>query len=194
MNTLSTALLIGLGGSFAVVWITNIMGARLEAYFQRVSLIWAQWPQRVFMTVGIIAFSLIAINYYSINTYGRDIFVMLEDLPLIKELADPARWFFRQLGSDVRTTWGIITEAPENTPLIFILFIVMMEWIFMSIFEAGLIQKLIVTIVTVIVLGFLFQDNFSEGTPRTLDLYDITYQMEELPESIWGLKTKAFLS
>ena len=187
MDALSTALLIGLGGSFGVVWITNIMGARLEAYFQKVSLIWAQWPQRIFMTVGIITFTLVAIDYYSIQTYETDIFDYVENLPLIKGLAEPARWFFRTLGAELGITWGIIMDAPKNTPLIFIITLMIVGWILMSIFDVPLLQKLIAAAVIAITMGFLLQNNFKDNYSnrnRNLDVFDISYNIPQKEERV----------
>ena len=67
VDPLSVAILIGMGGSFITVWMTNQLGGRMEAYVQRVSHSWVQLPQRIMMVVGIVGFNFLALNYFKIK-------------------------------------------------------------------------------------------------------------------------------
>lgn len=184
MSALSVALLIGLGGSFLTVWFTNLIGGRLEVTVQQLSHTWIQWPQRVFMTLGIFIFTLIALNYYFVETFDQDIFTLLRKMPLINQLEEPLRWFFSEIGAEIEYLWKATLEAPKNTPLLAIVFTMLTLYIFMSLFGVNVLQKVLISVVLCITLYILWRGNFKErSAPIDQDFYTPISQISSFPNS-----------
>ena len=172
MEPLSIALIIGLGGSFLTVWLTNIIGGRLEVSVQQLSHTWVQWPQRVFMTCGILLFTMIALNYYFIQTYDQDIFTLLRRMPLINQLEEPLRWFFNEMSAELKYVWEAVLESPKTTPLLLIVTVLFWQYIFLSLFGVNVLQKLLITFLAGFALYFLMRNNFkTDRTRGTNDFY-----------------------
>ena len=166
MEPLSVALIIGLGGSFLTVWLTNLIGGRLEVTVQQLSHTWVQWPQRVFMTFGIILFTLVALNYYFVAEYDQDIFTLLRRMPLINQLEEPLRWFFSEIGAELKYVWAALIESPKTTPMLLIVTVLFWQYVFLSLFGVKVLQKLLITFLAGFALYFLMRNNFKTGRTR----------------------------
>ncbi|NRB50702.1 MAG: hypothetical protein HRU41_23740 [Saprospiraceae bacterium] len=166
VDPLSVAILIGMGGSFITVWMTNQLGGRMEAYVQRVSHSWVQLPQRIMMVVGIVGFNFLALNYFMIKEYDKDLFKVLENLPAIPE---PIKWFFRQLSTEFRSIISLLSDIPQIAPLFFSLGIIFFGYLLLGLFGLGRMQKWVVSIIVFFGLMFLFKDNFANVERRSQD-------------------------
>ena len=156
------AVIIALVGGFFTVLIANRLGGQLEGIVQRLSHQWVQWPQRIFMGVGICSFVLIAINFYYVRTTGTNVFTIISELPIFQSIPEPIRWFFRHLGAEFGVLMEMFVEAPERTPLLLMMFILFFLYIFMTLFGAKWTQKLLAVVVVGFLLMFLFNDNFKK--------------------------------
>lgn len=166
VDPLSVAILIGMGGSFITVWMTNQLGGRMEAYVQRVSHSWVQLPQRIMMVVGIVGCNFLALNYFMIKEYNKDLFKVLENLPAIPE---PIKWFFRQLSTEFRSIISLLSDIPQIAPLFFSIGIIFFGYLLLGLFGLGRMQKWVVSIIVFFGLMFLFKDNFDNVERRSQD-------------------------
>ncbi len=154
------AIIIALVGGFFTVLIANRLGGQLEGIVQKMSHQWVQWPQRIFMGVGILTFVLIAINFYYVRTEGTNIFTVISEWSFFQRVPEPVRWFFSHLGAEFQVVIDIIKESPQRTPLILILTVLFFLYIFMTLLGAKWTQKLIAVAALGFILVFLFNDNF----------------------------------
>lgn len=166
VDPLSVAILIGMGGSFITVWMTNQLGGRMEAYVQRVSHSWVQLPQRIMMVVGIVGCNFLALNYFMIKEYDKDLFKVLENLPAIPE---PIKWFFRQLSTEFRSIISLMSDIPQIAPLFFTLSIIFFGYLILGLFGLGRMQKWIVSIIVFFALIFMFKENFAKAERKSQD-------------------------
>lgn len=166
VDPLSVAILIGMGGSFITVWMTNQLGGRMEAWVHKVSQNWIQVPQRIMMVIGIVGFNFLALNFFMIKEYDKDLFKVLENLPAIPE---PVKWFFRQLSVEFRSIASLMADIPQIAPLFFTLFVILFGYILLSLFGLGKMQKWIVSIILFFALIFLFKDNFAKAERKSQD-------------------------
>ncbi len=166
VDPLSVAILIGMGGSFITVWLTNQLGGRMEAYVQRVSHSWVQLPQRIMMVVGIVGCNFMALNFYMIKEYDKDLFKVLENLPAIPE---PVKWFFRQLSAEFRSIVSLMADIPEIAPLFFTLTIILFCFIILGLFGMSRMQKWIISLIVFFALIFMFKENFAKAERKQQD-------------------------
>ncbi len=168
MDPFSVALIIGLGGSFLTVWLVNLIGGRLEVKVQQLSHQWMQWPQRAAMFLGVLTCAGLAINYYYWKTYGTDIFDLFKDLPLLRELVKPLRWFFNQLGNEFAL---LFTVLPQQMPLLTMVIILLIALIILSLFGVKGVQRWIFILILGIMLLFLLQSGFRKAKPNDRNLF-----------------------
>ena len=163
METLSIALIIGLGGSFLTALIVNSMGARLESRVQNLSHKWMQLPQRIAIYSGIIMFSAAGLNYYLYQTYQKDLFHFLENIPFLRELARPLRWFLHQVGHEVQAFYHFL---PLEMPLLTTLIVLLVAMVLFSAFGMKGLQKWFMIAITAVILVFLLQEGFSKAAAK----------------------------
>lgn len=166
VDPLSVAILIGMGGSFITVWLTNQVGGRMESYVQRVSHSWVQLPQRIMMVVGIVGCNFMALNFYMIKEYDKDLFKVLENLPAIPE---PVKWFFRQLSAEFRSLVSMMAEIPQVAPLFFTLTIIFFTFLLLGLFGMSRLQKWIISLIVFFALVFMFKDNYAKAERKQQD-------------------------
>ncbi len=165
MEALLIALIIGLGGSFMTALLVNSMGARLESKVQKLSHSWMQWPQRVVIYSGITLFSAAGLNYYLYQTYQKDLFHFLEDIPFLRELAQPIRWFLHQVGDEIQS---FVHFLPQEMPLMTTLTVLLVALILFSSFGVRGLQKWFLLAVVGFILVFLMQDGFHKATTEEI--------------------------
>lgn len=166
VDPLSVAILIGMGGSFITVWLTNQLGGRMEAWVHQVSQSWVQVPQRIMIVTGIVSCNFLALNFYMIKEYDKDLFKVLENLPAIPE---PVKWFFRQLSLEFRSVASLMADIPQIAPLFFTLFLIIVGYLLLGFFGMDRMQKWIISLILFFALIFLFKDNFEKAERKSRD-------------------------
>ena len=187
MEALLIGLIIGLGGSFLTALTVNSMGARLESKVQNLSHRWMQWPQRLAIYTGITVFTAAGLNYYLYQTYGKDLFHFLENIPLLREMAQPLRWFLREIGVEVQAFYEFL---PMNMPLLTTLLVLLFALVLFSSFGFRGLQRWLLLGAVAFLMIVLLQEGFTRAASasshdtRQNDEYRRYRQGEDLRESM----------
>ena len=176
MEALLIALIIGLGGSFLTALTVNSMGARLESRVQNLSHKWMQWPQRLAIYTGITVFSAAGLNYYLHQTYQKDLFYFLENIPLLRELAAPLRWFLHEIGVEVQAFYEFL---PMNMPLLTTLLVLLVAMIMLSSFGFRGLQKWLFMGAIGFLMVVLLQDGFKKAAATSADKAEYNYELRQ---------------